>query len=110
MDIAIVGGGSTGLLLCAYLGKMEHEVTCYVRRTEQKEQIQQHQGITLLPSKDKVAIEPKNVMDTGDDHDIYIFCVKQPQLREVVARLERKVSGDKPFLFLQNGMGHIKVL
>ncbi len=109
MNIAIVGGGSTGLLLSAYLGKMGHAVTCYVRRSEQMERIQQHNGITLLPSKEKTVIEAKDVLDAGD-HDIYIFCVKQPQLQEVVARIERKVRMDKPFLFLQNGMGHIRIL
>ena len=100
MNIAIVGGGSTGLLLSAYLGKMGHAVTCYVRRSEQMERIQQHNGITLLPSKEKTVIEAKDVLDAGD-HDIYIFCVN---------RNERKVRMDKPFLFLQNGMGHIRIL
>ncbi|GAA0494942.1 2-dehydropantoate 2-reductase [Salinibacillus aidingensis] len=111
MDIGIIGAGSIGLLLAAYLAK-DHQVTCYVRRDEQKDQILR-KGIVLHDSQHtphksfRVNAEKLEVLDR---HDFYMVCVKYPQLADVLQMLEEKADTQKPVLFIQNGMAHVDVI
>lgn len=105
-----MGGGSIGLLVSAYLAK-EHEVSIYVRRKEQKEKINEH-AIQLLEDNkliDQAQVKVRQMEQMKRDHELYIICVKQTQLKEALDYF-RHTSFHAPLLFLQNGMGHIKML
>ncbi|WP_159462009.1 2-dehydropantoate 2-reductase [Salirhabdus sp. Marseille-P4669] len=105
MNIGIIGLGSTGLLLSAFLRKQGHTITCYVRREEQKESLNKN-GIYLLPYQHTSYIKAEDISNI-QEHDLYIICVKQPQLFAVLDQLEKALSPHIPILFLQNGMSHI---
>lgn len=107
MKIAIVGGGAIGLLFSSYL-KAHHEVILYVRNPLQKEKIE-NEGITLIHKERsmQVPVIVKLVSEWGiGQEDLSIICVKQYQLPSL---LENNVLPiNHPYLFLQNGMGHLK--
>ncbi len=105
LNIGIIGLGSTGLLLSAFLRKQGHTITCYVRREEQKESLNKN-GIYLLPYQHTSYIKAEDISNI-QEHDLYIICVKQPQLFAVLDQLEKALSPHIPILFLQNGMSHI---
>lgn len=107
MKIAIIGGGSIGLLFSYYLNEY-HEVTLYVRNPLQKEKIAS-EGI-VLQSKQNSAIadvQVKLISEWGNhNEELSIICVKQYQLEGVLRNAI--LSTNHPYLFLQNGMGHLK--
>jgi len=111
MKIGIIGGGSIGLLFAHYLNK-HHDVTIYVRSNEQVEMINS-QG--LIFEKDKVSLKEKVKSQvfscwTGEE-DLTIIAVKQYQLHSVLRGIkEAKLNDFCSFLFIQNGMGHLKWL
>lgn len=105
MDIAIIGGGSIGLLLSSHLQK-NNQVTLYVKRSEQQ-QVLQEQGIRLLKHgvhDGRVQVQTKVIEEISSDHEVYIVCVKQMQLHHIIDYL---LLVSAPVIFLQNGMGHI---
>lgn len=105
MNIAIIGGGSLGLLLSSYLSR-KHRVTLYVKRTEQLEQIRQ-KGISLKLNENiemaRINVAP---IDQVSDHDVYFVCVKQPHIDQIIPLLA-KLDESSHIIFLQNGMGHL---
>lgn len=107
MKIAIIGGGAIGLLFSHYLSQ-QHEITLYVRNSEQRNKVNS-EGITLR-KKDhscKLDVKAKLISDWGlHDEELSIICVKEYQLQDLLenASLPKKHQ----FLFLQNGMGHLK--
>ncbi|MBB6455018.1 2-dehydropantoate 2-reductase [Salirhabdus euzebyi] len=107
MNIAIIGAGSTGLLLAAHLSN-KHQITCYVRRPEQQKEISQR-SIHLYPENERYSVHAE-LIDRIDVHDLYIICVKQPNLSDIIKTIYKNVPIDKPLLFLQNGMDHIAKL
>ncbi|QHS22155.1 2-dehydropantoate 2-reductase [Virgibacillus sp. MSP4-1] len=111
MDIGIIGAGSIGLLLAAYLAK-DHQVTCYVRREEQKHQIRRN-GVVLHNSRHnphKTFRVNAEKLEALGRHDFYMVCVKYPQLADVLQMLEEKADTQKPVLFIQNGMAHVDLI
>ena len=107
VNIGIIGGGSLGLLLSSYLAN-NHDVTLYVRRISQLENIQAN-GITL-----QLEEEPERNFDVNVElvnhlqhHDVFFITVKQPQIIDVIEQL-RAVNPAGTIIFLQNGMGHIE--
>lgn len=109
MKLAIIGGGAIGLLFTHYLN-LEHEVTLYVRNPLQKDQILA-EGITLIHKgkRSQSFVNVKLVTEWGHGpEELAIICVKQYQLAGL---LENRVFlNEHPFLFLQNGMGHLKLI
>ncbi len=111
MKIGIIGGGSIGLLFAFYLNKY-HDITIYVRSDEQAERLNSH---GLIFEKDKIMIKEKIKSQvfsswTGEEH-LTIVAVKQYQLHNVLRELKAaKTEKDSSFLFVQNGMGHLKWL
>lgn len=106
MRIGVIGGGSLGLLVSAYLAH-KHDVTLYVRRNAQLEKIGAH-GIVVndrdgRTSNKKIAVE---LIDHLTNHDLIFVTVKQPQIDRVLDYLQ-VIDGATQFIFLQNGMGHI---
>lgn len=106
MKIGIIGAGSIGLLFAAYLQK-NFNVTLYTRNNEQADHINR-QGVSLLkgvgPFTAKVEAVPLS-NGIGED-ELIVIAVKQYQLEPVLRRLP--AGGN--YLFLQNGMGHLKYL
>jgi 2-dehydropantoate 2-reductase len=107
VDIAIIGGGSVGLLLAAQYKKLGHQVTCYVRKEKQKNKLLKD-GLHLLPDGNRLFIQA-STLDNIVEHDVYIVCVKQTGLKEVLGQVIDFVPKRKPVMFLQNGMSHIPI-
>lgn len=106
MKIGIIGAGSIGLLFAAYLQK-NFNVTLYTRNQDQADQINGH-GVSLLkgfgPFTAKVEAVPLS-KGTGEE-ELIIIAVKQYQLESIL----RELPEGGNYLFLQNGMGHLKYL
>ncbi|WP_316568422.1 2-dehydropantoate 2-reductase [Neobacillus sp. YIM B06451] len=106
LKIGVVGAGSIGLLFAAYMHKL-FDVTVYTRSHGQAEQINRN-GIRLVkgagPLTAKVRAEVLGANEM--DNDLTIVAVKQYQLDSVIGHLPAKGG----LLFLQNGMGHLKLL
>lgn len=106
MKIGIIGGGAIGLLLSSYLSK-QHDVTLYVRRQSQFEDINNN-GINLFDSNELLLNANINVafLEKNVKQDLWFVSVKQHHLRNVIDYIPTQT----PAIFLQNGMGHLKVL
>lgn len=107
MKIAIIGGGSIGLLFSYYLNE-QYEVTLYVRNPSQREKIDS-EGIVFQSEGNsrKADVQVKLASEwCKHDEEISIICVKQYQLEELLKNASLPTR--HPYLFLQNGMGHLK--
>lgn len=102
--IGIVGGGSLGLLLGSFLTD-DFSVTIYVKRDEQKLQLQKH-GIVRDTVNAFVSVER---FDQMDQEDLLLIAVKQYHLDDVMSYIN-KSNHKTPLIFLQNGMGHLNQL
>lgn len=106
MRIGIIGGGSIGLLLGSYLAK-SHQVTVYVKREQQKQNLNKYGIISAITNK---TISVKSLLiDEMNREDYLIICVKQYHISEVVPNIN-KSNSETPAIFLQNGMSHISLL
>src|SRR5690625_3511665 len=103
MNIGIIGGGATGLLISYYLS-MTHCLTLYVRRKEQKEKINKN-GIRKIDKNETLPIKAKMIHNINE-HDLIIICVKSNDIQTIIKLLNDK-NIKAPLLFLQNGMGHV---
>lgn len=109
MKIAIIGGGSLGLLFSYYLSE-KHEVHLYTRTQQQADLINTH-GLHRIKLGDKRTthnVYAAPLHDWLGTEDMAIIAVKQYQLPEIMPTLTAKTVGS--LLFLQNGYGHIKLL
>ncbi|WP_423409951.1 2-dehydropantoate 2-reductase [Heyndrickxia sp. MSNUG] len=109
MKIAIIGGGSLGLLFSYYLSE-KHEVHLYTRTQQQADLINTH-GLHRIKLGDKRTthnVYAAPLHDWQGTVDMAIIAVKQYQLPEIIPMLTAKAVGS--LLFLQNGYGHIKLL
>ncbi|MGM8214371.1 2-dehydropantoate 2-reductase [Bacillaceae bacterium W0354] len=102
MDIGVIGLGAVGMLVTSELS-IKHNVTCYVRRKEQKDLIN---AKGILYNSQQVIVKA-NLIDELTNHELIIVCVKQTQLDDVLIHL-RKLNKPTLILFLQNGLGHIE--
>lgn len=109
MKVGIIGGGAIGLLVASHLA-VRHDVSLYVRRKEQMNSVRTNsiwrsQG-DLFAHAGKMNIHlEKNLQK----EDLYIICVKQHHLEELLPVLQKLETGTN-LLFLQNGMGHLILL
>lgn len=109
MKIAIIGGGSLGLLFAYYLSK-GHDVHLYTRTKEQSDIINRH-GIHMIKSGAEHTasnITASSITDWQGTAHLTIIAVKQYQLAGLMPKLKANSSGS--LLFIQNGYGHIKLL
>jgi 2-dehydropantoate 2-reductase len=109
MKIAIIGGGSLGLLFSHYLSA-KHEVHLFTRTQQQADLINTH-GLQMIKPGDErtthnVYAAPLHAWQGTED--MAIIAVKQYQLPDIMPILTAKTVGS--LLFLQNGYGHIKML
>lgn len=105
MEIGIIGGGSIGLLLAALLDKTNIKSTLFVRNEKQKQVINE-MGILYLPQQSRHWIRAGH-MDELKPMDVYLVCVKQQGIQEVIEKLAMFKG---TIIFLQNGMGHMDKL
>ncbi len=105
----MIGAGAIGLLSSWYLSK-RHEVVVYTRTREQSDAINKS-GIRLLDGGKSTSanVQSKPLSDWDGAEDLTIVTVKQYQLEKVLADL-MGIAIPSALLFLQNGMGHLKLL
>jgi 2-dehydropantoate 2-reductase len=110
MKIGIIGAGSIGLLFAAYLNK-SNEITLYTRTPEQAAEINNH-GIVLNKAGARTIFQVKALPLTSwrGTETFAIIAVKQYQLPAVLEHLTNLPEMPQNLLFLQNGMGHLKLL
>ncbi|SFJ93051.1 2-dehydropantoate 2-reductase [Halobacillus dabanensis] len=105
MKIGIIGAGSIGLLLGVYLGRA-HDVHMFVRREGQKEKLNS-EGILCDVLENPTPVNAHLSSEMASGYDLWIVTIKQ---HGVEALLEQNLPTDAPYLFLQNGMGHLEKL
>ena len=105
MKIGVVGGGSIGLLIGAYLSE-NHDVTIFTRSSEQASIINDD-GVILAKDNGRIrancSAKPIGQLDFHPQ-DLLIITVKQYHLQDVIPNLPIVHTN---LLFLQNGMGHL---
>lgn len=109
MKIAIIGGGSLGLLFSYYLSE-KNDVCIYTRTKEQADLINKN-GLHLINggiAQPPLKVSAAPVQDWKGNEELAIVAVKQYQLPGLMAEL--KANARSSVLFLQNGYGHIKLL
>ncbi|HAQ08325.1 MAG TPA: 2-dehydropantoate 2-reductase [Bacillus bacterium] len=109
MKIAIIGGGSLGMLFSYYLS-WEHDVFLYTRTKEQSDLINT-EGLHIIKSGVKRAakhITAAPIAAWQGSEDLTIVAVKQYQLQSVICDIKTKAK--RSLLFLQNGFGHINLI
>lgn len=110
MKIAIIGGGAVGMLVSSYLSSLA-SVTLYVRRIEQKEQLDDNGLILKTKNKTKVSNVIVKILEDSKVTEDYIFlAVKQYDIPSILTPLKNKLSENQTIIFLQNGMGHLQFL
>jgi 2-dehydropantoate 2-reductase len=110
MRIGIIGGGSIGLLFSYYLGE-RYDVTLYTRTLDQAEAIRQN-GLQLIGNGQihKSEVKTNTIENWNGNEDITFIAVKQYHLSTLIEFLLERQIGKTIFIFLQNGMGHLKLL
>ncbi|MEK3855227.1 2-dehydropantoate 2-reductase [Cytobacillus sp. FSL H8-0458] len=109
MRIAIIGGGSVGLLFAHYLNE-NHEVLVYVRNSSQLQKLREN-GLTMERNgiRRNTRVKACHFSEWKGEEDLTIVAVKQysiPELAGDLLKMDACKTGS--FLFLQNGMGHLK--
>ncbi|MBO8171156.1 MAG: 2-dehydropantoate 2-reductase [Bacillaceae bacterium] len=113
MRIAIIGGGSIGLLLASRMQETGAEVKVVTRTEEQADRIQT-KGVTLTDldghrSTVRMAAHPFSQPAEVPPADWTIIAVKQTQTEQVIRFLTQwKRHGN--IVSIQNGMGHMERL
>ncbi|REJ06723.1 2-dehydropantoate 2-reductase [Halobacillus trueperi] len=105
MKIGIIGAGSIGLLAGAYLGE-HHEVHMFVKHDEQRKKLEA-EGIICEQFTEPVPVYAHLVTQMSEGYDLWVVTIKQHAMDGF---LEQDLPGDAPYLFLQNGMGHLEKL
>ncbi|MEH7011913.1 2-dehydropantoate 2-reductase [Neobacillus niacini] len=110
MKIGIIGAGSIGLLFASYLSKA-FSITLYTKTSEQAEEINQ-KGIILQEgsTKSRVRVRAFPVSKWTGIEELTIIAVKQYQLDSIINHFTNLECIPQNLLFLQNGMGHLKLL
>ncbi|ATO48147.1 2-dehydropantoate 2-reductase [Brevibacillus laterosporus] len=107
MNIAIIGGGSVGLLLAARLCLAGSKVQVITRTRQQADELTKHGLLLHSLQGEQKRIHIQAVSMEGDlpKADLYVLAVKQTSLTEVLPVL-RKIDPSARVLAVQNGMGH----
>lgn len=109
MKIGVIGAGSVGLLLAAYLGQA-HEVQLVVRRKEQAELLKKHHVQLYQHSEYERTVKAEYFHQQIPSHvDCYFICVKQNNLRDIKSVI-KTIPVSTPLIFIQNGMAHLPLL
>lgn len=110
MKIGIIGAGSIGMLFALYLYE-DFEVLIYTRTKKQADEINQ-KGVALKKGRQQTSfpILAMPISKWEGTEDLTIIAVKQYQLQNIIEKMNKLTSVPNNVLFLQNGMGHLKLL
>jgi 2-dehydropantoate 2-reductase len=110
MKIGIVGGGSIGLLFSYYLSEF-YDVTLYTRTSDQAAAIRLN-NLQLISEgqTNRRVVKATSFENWNGNEDLTFIAVKQYHLRTVINQLMERQTEKTDFIFLQNGMGHLKLL
>ncbi len=108
MRCLIVGTGSVGTVLAAYLIKAGQEVTCYVRperRAEYEKQDSLH--INVVGNAASLQVPRPVISDRLDltEVDVLLLCVKHPALDGILDMLPEKLPDGMALVPCLNGVG-----
>ncbi|EKN66328.1 2-dehydropantoate 2-reductase [Neobacillus bataviensis LMG 21833] len=110
MKVGIIGAGSIGLLFASYISRV-FEVAIYTRTAKQAQEINKNGIILRKGEEEKVTMvkaQPFSLWQGTED--VTIIAVKQYQLPSIIEKINLLSVMPDHFLFLQNGMGHLKLL
>jgi len=109
MKIGVIGGGSIGLLLAAYLSP-HFDVTVYTRRQEQANRLnEQHLRFCKQGTEQRIRVRAASFGEQAVQEDVLFITVKQYDLSAVLSHL-KNVPSTTTLFFLQNGMSHLRLL
>jgi len=110
MKVGIIGAGSIGLLFAAYISRV-FEVAIYTRTQEQAAEINKY-GILLRKGTEerRALVKALPISEWQGTEELTIIAVKQYQLPAIIDKLNHLSVIPECLLFLQNGMGHLKLL
>ena len=110
MKVGIIGAGSIGLLFAAYISRV-FEVAIYTRTQEQAAEINKY-GILLRKGTEerRALVKALPISEWQGTEELTIIAVKQYQLPAIIEKLNHLSVIPECLLFLQNGMGHLKLL
>lgn len=116
MNVVIVGGGSIGRLLGAYIGKGGNSVTL-VEPNPEVAQALNEQGVGLLEfdatSPDAPSYSPIRAVTDGSELtscDLVILAVKSFDTLQAVQQVSHLVTDHSPLLSLQTGLGNLELM
>lgn len=112
VDIAIIGGGSLGLMWTARLKKANLDPLLIVRSEEQKNELLQH-GLSYIESGVQQNLYPRVQSihsHTGVLPKCVILAVKQTHMQSLLPFLEQHKNAHGYVCTLQNGLGHEELL
>ncbi|MBC1590730.1 2-dehydropantoate 2-reductase [Listeria welshimeri] len=111
INVGIIGAGAMGLLYAANFAE-KSKLTLFTRRREQAELLNQ-EGILLRDQLKTKNIHIQATVVTDEEslakQQLLIIAVKQYSLNEILPLL-KNVPTKVPFLFIQNGAGHLESL
>ncbi|WHY79236.1 2-dehydropantoate 2-reductase [Neobacillus sp. WH10] len=109
MKVGIIGAGSIGLLFAAYISRVS-DVVIYTRTQEQAVEINKN-GILLRkgPEESIALVKALPISEWQGTEELTIIAVKQYQLPAIIEKLNHLSVIPECLLFLQNGMGHLKL-
>jgi 2-dehydropantoate 2-reductase len=109
VKIGIVGGGAIGLLIAAYLSN-EYEVTVYTRRSAQAQRLT-NEGLQFVKrgKTKRISLQAKAFTEAHINDDLVFITVKQYDVATII-NSRNQFDHVKTVVFLQNGMGHVKLL
>ncbi len=110
--IGIIGGGSIGLLFAAYLSELRINVKIYTRTKAQARKLNR-EGLILRKGKvvKKYDVEAVVCSEVEQfDDEVVFVAVKEYHLQKIFPHILKSSDKMKSVVFLQNGMGHVKLL
>ncbi|WP_301108211.1 ketopantoate reductase family protein [Sporosarcina sp.] len=110
MRFVIVGAGSIGLLIGSYLAQHKADVTFWVRRKEQAEQLKK--GLVRIDETGAETMVSVNATVHPEDlptDALWIIAVKYDALHDVLHTVS-SLPEQPDLLFIQNGIGHVALV
>lgn len=110
MQFVIVGAGSIGLLIGSYLAQHKADVTFWVRRKEQADQLRE--GLVRLDETGEETIVSVRTAERSEDlptDALWIIAVKYDALRGILHSISA-LPKQPDLLFIQNGIGHLALI